>query len=43
MDEVIKDLISLFDEAKEKREFDFVLTLINYTGMGEKELSNQSS
>jgi len=39
MDEVIKELISLFDEAKEKSEFDFVLTLINYTGMGEKELS----
>lgn len=34
MDKVINDIKSLFDEAKQKSEFDFVLTLINYTGMG---------
>lgn len=39
MEEAINDLKTLFDEAKHKREFDFVLTIINYTGMGAKELS----
>jgi hypothetical protein len=39
MDKVIQDLTTLFDEAKQKSEFDFILTLINYTGMGSKELS----
>lgn len=40
MKEAIDDLTTLFEEAKQKREFDFVLTLINYIGMGEKELSS---
>ena len=39
MKDTLNDLSTLFDEAKEKREFDFVQTLINYTGMGTKELS----
>ena len=39
MKETLNDLTTLFDEAKQKREFEFVLTLINYTGMGAKELS----
>lgn len=39
MKETLNDLTTLFDEAKQKREFEFVQTLINYTGMGAKELS----
>ena len=38
MDNVINDLKSLFEEAKKKNEFDFVLTLINYRGMGTHKL-----
>jgi hypothetical protein len=34
MDNVTSDLKTLFDEAKQRSEFDFVLTLINYRGMG---------
>ena len=39
MKETIQDLTKLFDEAKQMREFDFVQTLINFKGMGPKELS----
>lgn len=39
MKDTITDLSTLFDEAKQSREFEFVQTLINYTGMGAKELS----
>ncbi len=39
MKETIDDLKALFDEAKQKREFEFVQSLINYKGMGSKELS----
>lgn len=39
MDNTINDLKSLFDEARQKSEFDFVLTLINYRGMGTKKLT----
>lgn len=38
MNETINDLKILFDEAKQKSEFDFVLTLINYRGMGTHKL-----
>jgi hypothetical protein len=38
MDEVINDLNALFDEAQQRSESDFVLTLMNYKGMGDKEL-----
>lgn len=34
MDKVIEDVKTLFEEAKQRSEFDFVLTLINYRGMG---------
>ena len=39
MQDTITDLTTLFEEAKQSREFEFVQTLINYTGMGAKELS----
>lgn len=39
MKETLNDLTALFEEAKQKSEFDFVLTLINYRGMYEKELN----
>ena len=39
MEETLSDLTTLFEEAKQKREFEFVQTLVNYTGMGAKELS----
>lgn len=38
MDNVTNDLKTLFDEAKQRSEFDFVLTLINYRGMGTHKL-----
>jgi len=38
MKEAINDLATLFDEAKQKSEFDFVLTLMNYRGMGTHKL-----
>lgn len=34
MEKVITDVTKLFEEAKLRSEFDFVLTLINYRGMG---------
>jgi len=39
MKDTITELIELFDEAKQRQEFEFVQSLINYTGMGAKELS----
>jgi hypothetical protein len=36
--ETVEELNSLFDEARTRSEFDFVLTLINFRGMGTKEL-----
>lgn len=39
MNNTIQELEKLFEEAKQKNEFQFVLTLINYRGMGAKELS----
>lgn len=38
MNYTIDDLKTLFDEAKQRSEFDFVLTLINYRGMGTHKL-----
>jgi hypothetical protein len=38
MDNVTNDLKTLFDEAKQRSEFDFVLTLMNYRGMGTHKL-----
>ena len=38
MENVINDLNTLFEEAKQRSEFDFVLTLINYRGMGTHKL-----
>lgn len=39
MEKVIADLKTLFEEAKQKSEFDFVLTLLNYRGMGTHKLT----
>jgi hypothetical protein len=39
MEKTISEITSLFEEAKDSIEFEFVQTLINYTGMGTKELS----
>jgi len=39
MKDTLSELTSLFDEAKQSREFEFVQTLINYRGIGVKELS----
>lgn len=39
MKDTINDLTTLFDEAKARIEFEFVQILINYRGMGTKELS----
>lgn len=39
MEETIKELTELFEEAKDRVEFEFVQTLLNYRGMGAKELS----
>ena len=38
MENFINDLEALFQETKEKNEFDFVLTLLNYRGMGTHKL-----
>jgi hypothetical protein len=39
MDNTLYELKALFEEAKQKNEFEFIQTLINYTSMGAKELS----
>ncbi|GAB3890070.1 hypothetical protein [Spirosoma agri] len=39
MEEVIDELKLLFDEAKQRSEFELVLTLINYRGMGTHKLT----
>jgi hypothetical protein len=36
MDKAIEDMNALFEEARQRSEFDFVLTLINYRGMGSR-------
>ena len=38
MEDIIDDLNKLFEEAKQRSEFDLVLTLINYRGMGTHKL-----
>jgi hypothetical protein len=38
MDDVINNLNALFDEAQQRSESDFVLTIMNFKGMGAKEL-----
>jgi hypothetical protein len=38
MDDTLNDISNLFEEAKQKSEFDFVLTLMNYKGIGASEL-----
>ena len=40
MEDVIRDLTNLFDEARQKSEFEFVLALINYRGMGTEDVTN---
>ena len=40
MDEIMEELRKLFKEAKDKSEFDFVLTLLNYRGIGTIELTS---
>jgi hypothetical protein len=40
MKDTLKDLTTLFDEAKLRSEFDFVLTLINYRCMGTHKLTS---
>jgi hypothetical protein len=40
IENVLEDLTTLFDEAKQRSEFNFVLTLLNFTGMALKELSS---
>ena len=39
-DETLTEITQLFSEAKRKSEFDFVLTLINYRGMGTNKLTS---
>lgn len=39
MEKELNDLNTLFDEAKNKSEFDFVLALMNYRGMGTHKLT----
>ncbi|MEJ0055738.1 MAG: hypothetical protein WDN75_08860 [Bacteroidota bacterium] len=36
IEKINEDVIRLFDEAKQRSEFDFILTLINYRGMGSR-------
>lgn len=40
MEETIRELTTLFEEAKQAQEFEFVQVLINYRGVGIKELSS---
>ena len=39
MDKVLDDLKTLFEEARNKSDFEFVLTLINYRGLGTHKLT----
>src|SRR5919202_5184399 len=39
MEDILDELKLLFKEAKQKSEFEFVLTLINYRGMGTHKLT----
>jgi hypothetical protein len=38
MNNILKDIPELFEEARQKSEFDFILTLMNYKSIGSKEL-----
>lgn len=40
MEETLNELTTLFEEAKQRSEFDFVLTLINYRCLGTHKLTN---
>ncbi|MES2277322.1 MAG: hypothetical protein V4592_14940 [Bacteroidota bacterium] len=40
MKDALNDLSTLFDEAKQRVEFEFVMTLINYRGMGKEDVTN---
>ncbi|WP_259068593.1 hypothetical protein HDF24_06795 [Mucilaginibacter sp. X4EP1] len=40
MKNILNDLSTLFDEAKQRVEFEFVMTLINYRGMGKEDVTN---
>lgn len=40
MDKVFNELRLLFEEAKQRNEFEFVLTLINYRGIGREDVTN---
>lgn len=37
MNIILKELIELFEEVKQKNEFEFILILMNYKGIGEIE------
>ncbi len=40
MEHALKELTELFDEAKAQAEFEFIMTLINYRGMGSTDVTN---
>lgn len=40
MEKIIGELKLLFEEARQRSEFEFVLTLINYRGMGKEDVTN---
>lgn len=40
MEQLIQEVKTLFDEAKRRNEFEFVLTLINYRGLGKEDITN---
>jgi hypothetical protein len=40
MEQIIVELKALFDEARQRNEFEFVLTLINYRGIGKEDITN---
>jgi len=40
MENTLKELSNLFDEAKAGAEFEFVMTLINYRGIGKEDVTN---
>ena len=40
MEKIVAELELLFEEARKRVEFEFVLTLINYRGMGKEDVTN---
>lgn len=40
MEKALTDLSTLFDEAKATAEFEFIMTLINYRGIGKEDVTN---